>query len=137
MEQPQSANQKQREMFARLLQETRKREEAELESESDLNSRVEAEVLSKLAEEHGASQRITKLRKLRKEADDAEEALGKLGFRCDEGSISLKWDAPKNLREALDRAKRAARNERQAVLKKYDRAILGVWAAESVPEAKK
>ena len=34
-------------------------------------------------------------------------------------------------------AERAARAERDAALKKYDRAILGVWAAESLPEARK
>ena len=137
MEQPQSFNQKQREMFARLLQEARKREEVELESELDVKSRAEADAVAKLAEEQGALALIAKVRKLRKEVEDAEEALGGLGFDCDEDGISLKWNAPKNLQQALKAAKQAARREREAALKRYDRAILGVWAAEDVQATKK
>jgi hypothetical protein len=37
----------------------------------------------------------------------------------------------------LKAAKQAARREREAALKRYDRAILGVWAAEDVQAAKK
>ena len=123
-------------MFARLLQEARKREEAKSESESD-DDRVEAEVVSKLVEEKGASELIAKVRQLRQDLEDAEEALDALGFRCDEDSIKLQYDAPKAMREALENAQRAARKEREAALRKYDLAILGVWAAENAPEAKK
>jgi len=137
MEQPQSFNQKQREMFARLLQEARKREEVELESEHDVESRAESDAVAKLAEEQGAMALIAKVRKLRKEVEDAEEALGGLGFDCDEDGISLKWQAPKNLQQAVKAAKQAARKEREAALKRYDRAILGVWAAENVQAARK
>ena len=137
MEQPQSFNQKQREMFARLLQGARKREEAELESEHDVESRAEADAVAKLAEEQGVLALVAKVRKLRKEVEDAEEALGGLGFDCDEDDISLNWKAPKNLQQAVQAAKQAARKEREAVLKRYDRAILGVWAAENAQESKK
>src|SRR5438876_1107587 len=135
MDQIQSFSQKQREMFARLLQDARKREEAKSESESDDN-RVEAEVVSKLVEEK-ASELIATVRQLRQDLEDAEEALDDLGFRCDEDSIELQYDAPKAMREALENAQRAARKEREAALRKYDLAILGVWAAENAPEAKK
>src|SRR6266404_703950 len=137
MDQPQPFNQKQREMFARLLQEARKREEAELESEHDVESRAEADAVAKLAEELGVLELIAKVRKLRKEVEDAEEALGGLGFDCDEDGISLKWNVPKNLRQAVRAAKQAARKEREAALKRYDRAILGVWAADDVQAARK
>ena len=137
MEQPQAFNEKQRAAFARLVEEAKKREESELESESDVDDRIESEILPKLAKECGASALIAKIRKLTKEVEEAEEALGKLGFSCDEDSISLNYDAPKNLRNALAEAKRAALKERQAVLKKYDRAILDIWATEDAQEAKK
>src|SRR5438876_7638018 len=137
MEQPQSFNQKQREMFARLLQEARKREEVELESEHDVESRAESDAVATLAEEQGTMALIAKVRKLRKEVEDAEEALGDLGFDCDEDGISLKWEAPKNLQQTVRAAKQAARKKRVAALKRYDRAILGVWAAEDVQAARK
>jgi hypothetical protein len=136
MEQPQSFNQKQREMFARLLQEARKREEVELESD-DVESRAGADAVATLAEEQGAVALIVKVRKLRKEVEDAEEALGGLGFDCDEDGISLKWQAPRNLQHAVKAAKQGARKQREAALKRYDRAILGVWAAEDVQAARK
>lgn len=136
MEQVQPFTQKQREMFARMLEDARKREEAELESESDVDDRTKAEVLPKLAKEHGAIDLIAKVRKLRREAEETEEALDKLGFSCDEDSISLKWNAPKVLQRALSEAKHAARKERDAVLKKYDRAILAVWAGENAQDAR-
>src|SRR5437899_12306780 len=60
MEQPQSFNQKQREMFARLLQEARKREDVELESD-DVESRAESDVVATLAEEQGAMALIAKV----------------------------------------------------------------------------
>jgi hypothetical protein len=136
MDKSQSFDQKQREMFARLLEEARTREEANSESESD-DDRVEAEVVSRLAEEKGASELITKVRQLRQDLEDAEEALDALGFSCDEDSIELKYDPPKAMHEALENAKRAARKEREAALRKYDLAILGVCAADKASEAKK
>jgi hypothetical protein len=132
----QSFSQKQREMFARLLQEARKREEAKSGSESD-DDQVEAEVVPRLAEEKGASKLIAKVRRLRQDLDDAEEALDDLGFRYDGDGIALQYDAPKALRESLEDAKRTARKERDAALRKYDLAILGVWAAENAEDAKK
>ena len=136
MDQPQSFNQKQREVFARLLEEARKREEAGSESDSD-DDQVEAEAISKLAEEKGASELIAKVRQLRQDLEGAEQSLDKLGFTCDEDSIELRYCAPKALQKSLEDAKRAARKEREAPLREYDLAILGVWAAESAQEAKK
>src|SRR5439155_3011702 len=136
MEQPSHFNQKQREVFAPMLADAKKRE-AERESDSDFNDRIERDVLPALAKGHGASQLIAKKRNLQKELDDAENALGKLGFDCDEDDISLKYDAPKVLSKALEDAQRSARKERDAALKKYDLAILGVWAAEGVPEGRR
>jgi hypothetical protein len=136
-QQSQPCNQKQREIFAHMLQEARRREEAELESEDDVDELVEVDVVPKLAEEHGASELIARVRKLSKEVDDAETQLSKLGFRCDKDSISLYHDAPKVLREALASAQRSARKERQAALKKYDLAILEVWSAEDAADAKR
>ena len=123
-------------MFTRLLQEARTREKANSESESD-DDRVEAELISKLAVEKGASKLIAKVRHLRQNLEDAEETLDALGFRCDEDSIELKYDPPKAMHEALENAKRAARKEREAALRKYDLAILGVCAADKASEAKK
>ncbi|MDA2937066.1 hypothetical protein MYX75_02230 [Acidobacteria bacterium AH-259-A15] len=136
-QQPQNFNLKQREMFARLLAQTKERVQAELESDYSVNQRVEAEVLPKLAEEHGASEMIAKVRKLSKELGEAETALRKLGFSCEEKGIELHYDAPKALSEALEAAKRLARQEHNKVLKKYDLAILSVWASDDAQEARK
>ena len=130
-------NQKQREMFARLLTEARKQEEVELKSDSSFDSRIESDFLPKLAKEHGAWKLIEKVRKLTKELDDARQELSDLGFSCGQKSISLEWDPPEALSEALAAAKRSARKERQATLRKYDRAILGVWVVEDIQEARK
>ena len=138
MEQPiQSLCQKQRDVFARLLQDAKARAEAEFESEGSSDDQVESEVLPKLAAERGATPLIEKLRSLRKEVEDAEGSLERLGFSCDEDGISLKWKAPRDLKQALEAAKRSARKQRQAGLKKYDLAILSVWAAKDAQEAKK
>ena len=99
--QPQPCNQKQREIFARLLAEAKNREELSLESTDDLDKRIEEEFLPKLAQEKGVSSLIAKIRSLHKELDDAEKALDDLGFSCDEDSIRLKWEAPQDLQKTL------------------------------------
>ena len=135
--QPQPCNQKQREIFARLLEEAKNREELSLESTDDLDKRIEEEFLPKLAQEKGASPLIAKIRSLHKELNDAEKALDDLGFSCDEDSIRLKWEAPKDLQKALKEAQRSPHKEREKSLKKYDLAILGVWSAENTDEARR
>ena len=135
--QPQPCNQKQREIFARLLAEAKNREELGLESTDDLDKRIEEEFLPKLAQEKGASSLIAKIRSLHKELDDAEKALDDLGFSCDEDSIRLKWEAPKDLQKTVKEAQRSAHQERERSLRKYDLAILGVWSAENTDEARR
>ncbi len=137
MEKPLQFNQKQREMFARLLADARKREEQGLEEVSDLDDRVEREFLPTLVEEAGAFPLIEKIRTLRRDLKEAENALDKLGFSCDEDEISLLWDAPEPLQNRLEAAKRLARKERGTLLKKFDLAILGVWAAQDSQEARR
>ena len=123
--------------MAHLLADAKERVEHGLESDYDLNNRIEGEILPKLAEERGAASSIEKVRRLRKESKEAEAALGKLGFDCDDDDdLSLAEDAPKELRQAVKIAQRSARNEQQAQLLKFDKAILKVWAAQNADEAK-
>jgi hypothetical protein len=137
MEQAQPCNLKQREIFARLLEEAKKREAETLESVDDLDRRIEKELLPKLAQEQaGASELVAKVGPLKKELDVAEKALHDLGFELDDDDLSLRWDAPAKLRKALEAGKRSARMERERSLKKYDLAVLGVWSAETAGEAK-
>ena len=135
--QPQPCNQKQREIFARLLAEAKNREELGLEPTDDLDKRIEEEFLPKLAQEKGAAPLIAKVRSLHEVLDDAEKGLDDLGFSCDEDSIRLKWDAPKDLQKTLKEAQRSAHKERERSLRKYDLAILGVWSAENTDEARR
>jgi len=137
METPQPFNQKQRDVFARMLVQAKADAQSELESDSDLDHRVEGDLLPKLAEERGATELIAKVRKLHKEAEDAEGTLERLGFNCGDERVSLRWDAPKSLSHALEAAKRSARKERQRSLRKFDLAILGVWSAETADDARK
>ncbi len=127
--QPFSAEQ--RKGIAQLLADTKKRVESGLESNYDLIKRIEVEVLPKLAKEFGATSLIEKVQRLRKECEDAETTLGKLGFDCDEdtGNLSISEEAPKKISQPLEEAQRSARKERDAQLLKYDKAILKVWAA--------
>ena len=137
MEQAQPCNLKQREIFARLLEEAKKREAETLESVDDLDRRIEKELLPKLAQEQaGASELVAKVGPLKKELDVAEKALHDLGFELDDDDLSLRWDAPAKLRKALEAGKRSARMERERSRKKYDLAGLGVWSAETAGEAK-
>lgn len=137
MEQVQPCNLKQREIFARLVEEAKKRESETLESESEMERRIEKELLPKLAQEQaGASELIAKVGPLRKELDVAEKALLDFGFEFNDDRLTIRWNAPKKLRAALDAGKRSARIERERSLKKYDLAVLGVWSAETAAEAK-
>ena len=137
MEQAQPCNQKQREMFARLLEEAKKRESEALESTYVLNERIENEVVPKLVQEvAGASELIAKIGPLKKELDVAENALGDLGFRFNDDQLELRADASVKLRKAVEAAQRSARIERERSIKRYDLAVLGVWSAETTGEAK-
>ena len=119
------------------LKKPRSARRAAFASESDVDERVESELLRKRAKDCGASPLIAKIRKLREQLETAEKALGRLGFECDEDSISLKWDAPKGLQAKLAEVRNATRMAREEALKKYDRAILDIWAAEKTEVAKK
>lgn len=137
MEQTQPCNLKQREIFARLLEEAKQRESKTLESEYAMERRIEKELVPKLAQEQaGVSELIAKIGPLRKELEVAEKTLRDSGFDLDEDGPSLRHDAPKNLRVALDTRQRSARIERERSLKKYELAILGVWSAETTGGAK-
>jgi hypothetical protein len=130
-------NQKQRDVFARMLVQAKERAQADLESDSLMDDRVEHEVVLKLAEEARVTDAIDKLRKLRKEARDIDEELDRRGFNYSENGLSLKWDAPKSLQKALEAAQSSARKERQLSLRKFDLGILGVWSAETADDARK
>jgi hypothetical protein len=137
MEQAQPCNQKQREMFARLVEGAKKRESENLESEFDMKYRIEDEVVRKLAqEEEGVPDLIVKIGRLRKELDVAVKSLSDLGFYLKGDQPNLSSNAPAKLRETLEAEQRSARKERERSLKNYDLAILGVWSAETTDEAK-
>jgi hypothetical protein len=137
MEQAQPCNQKQREMFARLLEEAKQRESAALESSYELNERIEKEVVPKLMQEvAGASELIAKIGPLKEELDVAENALGDLGFRLRNDQLELSNSASTKLHKAVEAAQRSARIERERSIKRYDLAVLGVWSAETTGEAK-
>jgi hypothetical protein len=119
-----------------LLGDTKKRVERGLDSDYAINARIETDILPKLAKEHGATSLVGKVRRLYKQHKDAETQLSKLGFAWDEDdeSFSLSEEAPKDLREALEKAQRTACKERDAQLLKYDKAILKVWAEQDAHE---
>jgi hypothetical protein len=130
-------NQKQRDVFARMLVQAKERAQEELESDNDIDRRVECEVMPKLVEERGGTELFGRLKKLTKEVEDAEKSLENLGFEYGYGRITFSSDAPKTLRQTLEGAKHSARKENQLSLKKFDLAILGVWAAETADDARK
>ena len=128
--------QEQREMFTRLLEQAKARAESDLEGD-ELRERMQAEIAPKLAEERGANVVLEKLQKLQSEVEGTENSLRQLGFECRyEGELSIIRKCPKELKQAMDAAVKAAMRERDEKLKQFDRAILSVWTAEDVSEAK-
>ncbi len=124
--------------MTRLLQDAKERAEEGLESEHDLDKRVEAEVIPKLVQERGLSSLVEKMRQWQEELKGAEAELGKQGFDWHgDGVIDLEYDAPEELRLPLEKAERLARKQRDAELLKYDQAILRVWAAPSADDARR
>jgi hypothetical protein len=114
METPQPCNQKQREMFARMLAQAKERAQKELELEGNVvDHDAEEELLTKLVAERGATEQVAKLRRLHQEVEDAEKELERLGFDGSGEAVSLRWNAPKTLRQSLEAAKRSARKERE------------------------
>ena len=124
-------------MIAQSLVDAKARAQTNSNSDYNLENRVEAEVIPRLAKEHGVLSLVKKIRKLGEETEAAEKELRRRGFSCDDDSISLRSIAPKKLQRALEDAQRSAKEERDASLEKYDKAILSVWAAETPAEAKK
>lgn len=133
-------NLKQRELFTKLLAQAKTHAQQELESDYAVNQRVEKDVLPSLAKEYGAADLAAKITTTAKELEELKSALQKIGFKCDDengNSLSLHYDAPDALSEALENAQRSARKERDKVLKKYDLAMLALLASEDAQEAKK
>ena len=136
MEKP-SLTEVQRKQYMRLLTQAQKRAEEDLESIYTLKNRVETEIAPKLVKEHGASNLIAKIHKLRKQIEDAKKSLLRLGFELNcSNSILLRSDPPKTLQKALDDAIEEAKNERDELPRKYRDAILDLAAATSAEDAK-
>lgn len=120
-----------------MLVQAKESAQADLESDHDVDLRIEADVMLKLVEERGAKELFQKVRKLNEEIEDANKSLARLGFDYSYGRITFSSDAPRTLRQALEAAKRLARRENQSSLRKFDLGILGVWAAETADDARK
>ncbi|HYR88508.1 MAG TPA: hypothetical protein VE422_30795 [Terriglobia bacterium] len=133
--QPQALSDKQREAFARILADAKKQAQAKVESDYSLLSRIKNELAPQIAKERGALPLVKKIRSLQRKLDALENALTKLGFDCDEDSISIHSDPPKAVEYALEAAVEAARKERDDEFKKFDFGILRVWRVDSATEA--
>lgn len=125
-------------MIIRLLADAKERARNGLESDYPLDYRGKAGASPKLGQGHGASSIIGRILNWRRKPEDTETAFSKLGFSYDEDDygISLRWKMPAELRQVLEEAKRSAQDERDAELKKYDKAILGVLTAQDAAEAR-
>jgi hypothetical protein len=133
-----SINQKQRDDFARMLEQAKERAHRKLESDYALDSRVESEITPKLAKEHGAAELVTKIQSLYEEADKARESLSEQGFDYSRGAgISISSDAPKVLKSALREAQQSARQERDLSMRKFDLALLNIITVNTADDARK
>ena len=124
-------------MISRMLKDAKERAKQDLEPDEDLDRRVEAETIPKLVQEQGLTSLVEKMRQWQKELDAGETELDKRGFDWHDGRVSLTWQSPKPLRQALEQAKRSAHKERDAELQRFEHAILDVWAAPDAAEAKR
>ena len=121
-----------------LCTKTQKRAEEDLEDTYFIKNRVEKKVIPKLAKEHGALNLIAKIRKLRKQTDDAEQALKRLGFELNSNErIEFRYKPPKILQKALDAAIKTAKEKRDELPRNYRVAMVNLVAATFVEDAKK
>ena len=130
-------NQEQREGIARMLVQAKERAQNELESDRDIDRRVESELMPKLVELAGATELVQKTKRLLNEAQEARDALERRGFDYSYGRATLKIGAPAALSQFLETAQHSARMENRSPVRKFELAILGVWAAETAEDARK
>jgi hypothetical protein len=131
-------NERQREAFACMLEQAKERAQEDLrESSCEIRERVESDAMLKLVEEQGGTELFDRLKQLNDEVGDVEKHLERLGFEYRYGQLTLSSDASKTLRRQLKAAKFWGRKEAQLPFKKFDQAILGVWAAETAEDARK
>ena len=143
---------KQREMIAALISDAKQSAADALESYSTLDSRIEHDMLPKLAKQEGVMPLVTKVQQLKKrvydlesealvareERDSAQEDLEDQGFDVQRnGDLSINYNAPKRVEQPLTEEKKKAKQKRDVELNKYDLAIARVWAVETAAEAKK
>ena len=139
-------------MIAGLISDARQSAADALESDSTLDSRIERDMLPKLAKQEGVIPLVTKLQELQKRVDaldrkcseareervSAESELEDRGFGVRNGGhLYLSYEASSRVREPLTEGKNKAKQKRDVELKEYDLAIARVWAVETAAEAKK
>ena len=138
-------------MIASLISDARQSAADALESNSTLDSRIEQDMVPKLAKQEGVMSLVTKLQESEKRLDDldrkrsdarierdsAQSELEDRGFTVDNGHLDLSYKAPSRLVRPLTEQKEKAKQKRDVELKNYHLAIARVWAVETAAEAKK
>lgn len=124
----------QRKAFADLIKEAQRRYEAGFE---EYLSALKGELTPKLEAKSRTHALMESVRNLRGKLSEALNGLRKMGFRVDEGMISIDYDNRDTVRRELDEVKRSAFEDRDKTLGSFRKAIFNVWSAPSADAAKK
>jgi hypothetical protein len=133
---------KQREHLASFVEQAKREEKGRLEEQDGVSRQS---IVNNLGKEKGAEQLLAKGAELNEKIRALEDArqhnvsdLEVLGFDFDEdGNLSLRWNAPKELTKEVDRRFVEAQSPIEKSLKKYDLAIAKIWIAVSGEEMQK
>jgi len=129
----------QRKALAELLKPNGVARERALSTFRDAESELRQSLVGEEAKKCGAVEIAREIADLEKRKDDREHALSVLGFHVDssDGEISLRYNAPRTLKDAIDGRMRKELGTEQDIARKYDQAMTKVLTASTAEEAAK
>jgi len=128
----------QRKAFADLLKPNGAARERALSAHNDAASERRESLLNEEAGKCGALDLAREITQLEKQKDDQEQKLEALGFNVDsDGDISLRYDAPRALKNSIEERVRTQFGSRSDIERTYNQAMVKVLAAETADEAAK
>ncbi len=104
----------------------------------DAESELRKSLVDEEAKKCGALELAQEIADWEKRKDDQEHTLSVLGFNVDsEDGISLRYDAPRALRNSIDGRLRKQLGTERDIGRKYDQAMTKVLTANTAEEAAK
>ncbi len=129
----------QRKALADLLKPKGVARERALSALRDAESELRKSLVDEEAKKCGALALAQEIADLEKRKDDQEHTLSVLGFNVDsdDSEISLRYDAPRTLKNSIDGHVRNELGTERDIERKYDQAMTKVLTANTAEEAAK